>query len=107
MRSTAGQISETAFAYGLAVFVALAATLLRHALTPLLGDFQYPFIVAPAAVLLAAYFGGFGPGLVATLLTAIASASLWVDGPGLQTFSFAGALSTLLFTLVGIGTSYL
>ena len=107
MRSKPGYISETAFAYGFAVFVALAATLLRHALTPLLGADQYPFIVGPAAVLLAAYVGGLGPGLDATLLTAFASASLWVDGPGLSNVTFAGALSTALFTLVGIGTSFL
>ena len=107
MRSTPGQATETAFAYGLAVFVSLAATLLRHALTPLLGDAQYPFIVAPAAVLVAAYYGGLGPGLVATFLTAIAAATLWVDGPGSGVLTFAGGLSTALFTAVGVATSLL
>ena len=89
-----GHVAETTFAYGLSVFVALSATLLRHALTPYLGATQYPFIVAPAAVLVAAYIGGFGPGIVATVLTATAALTLWVDGPGLSGVTFAGALST-------------
>ena len=54
--------------YGLAVIVVVIATLLREILSPLLGQ-GVPFITFYPAVALAAWLGGFWPGIVATVLS--------------------------------------
>src|SRR5438034_353786 len=63
-------------------------------LQPLLGD-RAPLAVFPVAVVIAAWFGGFGPGLLVTLVGSLAGARFQVDDP-------AHAASLLLFTLVGL-----
>jgi K+-sensing histidine kinase KdpD len=55
--------------YGFAVFVAVAATGVRLAFNPIVGV-QAPHVPFNLAVILAAWFGGIGPGLVAVALSA-------------------------------------
>ena len=56
--------------YGIAVAAVFAATSLRLALNPVLGV-QEPHVPFAFAVIVAAWFGGRGPGLVATALSAL------------------------------------
>jgi hypothetical protein len=57
--------------YGLAFFSVALAVLLRGSLIPLWGQGQHPFLTSYPAVLLSAWYGGLGPGLVATALSAV------------------------------------
>lgn len=61
--------------YGAAVLAAGLALLLQWQLVPLFGSDPNasPFIVFFAAVMVAAWFGGLGPGLLATALSALIS----------------------------------
>jgi signal transduction histidine kinase/ActR/RegA family two-component response regulator len=57
--------------YGLAVAVALASAVLQQTLHPVLGE-ALPFQVLYPAVMVSAWFGGWGPGLLTTFLTGLA-----------------------------------
>src|SRR5437879_3942483 len=59
-------------AYGVAVLATAVCLLLRWPLGPVLGD-AVPHMTFFPAVMIAAYFGGFWPGLLATLLSAVAA----------------------------------
>src|ERR1700730_15139238 len=65
-------------AYGMAVLATAACLLIRWAFRPLLGDAVPPLTFFPA-VMIAAYFGGLWPGLLATILSA-AAANYFVIG---------------------------
>src|SRR5260221_8392673 len=66
----------------------------EYLLQPLLGD-RAPLAVFPAGVVVAAWFGGFGPGLLVTLVGSLVGARFQLEDP-------AQAASLLLFTLVGL-----
>jgi PAS domain S-box-containing protein len=63
--------------YGLAVVLGMAATLLRLTLDPLWGV-QLPYIFFFPAVAISGWIGGFGAGLVTTLLGAFAADYYWI-----------------------------
>ena len=63
--------------YGVALGSAAVAVLLRDALNPLWGD-RLPFLTLYPAVLISAWYGGMGPGLLATALGACAASYLWL-----------------------------
>ena len=54
--------------YAFAVLVVILASLLRDFANPILGE-KVPFILFYPTVVLAAWFGGLGPGLLATVLS--------------------------------------
>src|SRR5581483_1560338 len=60
--------------YAVAVLVVAISTLLRHSLMTALGE-GVPFILYFPAVVVSAWYGGFGPGLLTTALSAISA--LW------------------------------
>jgi PAS domain S-box-containing protein len=62
--------------YGVALLSVALAVLVRGLLTPLWGQ-QHPFLVFYPAVLLSAWYGGLGPGVLATMLSAAAVAYFW------------------------------
>ena len=64
--------------YGVALVSAALAVLIRGLLTPLWGN-HLPFSTLYPAVLVSAWYGGLGPGLVTTALCATASAYFWLD----------------------------
>src|SRR5262245_18817312 len=74
--------------YGVALMSATVAVLLRELLTPLWGH-QIPFLTLYPAVMLSAWYGGLGPGLVTTALCAVASGYFWL------TLFYAPALNIL------------
>jgi glucose-6-phosphate-specific signal transduction histidine kinase len=58
--------------YTFTILAVTLATLLRFALTPLLG-LEAPFIVYYPTVVLCAWYGGLGPGLLSTALGSLAA----------------------------------
>ncbi|HXG21716.1 MAG TPA: PAS domain S-box protein [Methylomirabilota bacterium] len=63
--------------YGVAVASAALAVGIRGLLTPLWGE-NLPFLTLFPAVLLSAWYGGLGPGVVTTALGATAASSCWL-----------------------------
>ena len=78
--------------YGAAGLAALAATLIRISLIPLIGETAVPFITYFPAVLFVAWYSGFGAATLCILLSALAAdyyfvpltRSLLIPGPGDQ-----------------------
>jgi PAS domain S-box-containing protein len=66
--------------YGAAVVATGFGILARVALTPVLGQ-QLPYVTLFPAVMVSAWLGGFGPGLLSTALSSSAAAYLWLE-PG-------------------------
>jgi C4-dicarboxylate-specific signal transduction histidine kinase len=89
--------------YGLAVLVVAAATIIQH-----FGDMH--FAVTPSfvcAVLLSAWFGGMGPGLLATALSNLALAYYFVPPTGTFAIDAAYIPSLILFSLASIFVTWL
>jgi PAS domain S-box-containing protein len=72
------------FRYGVAIACALVAIAARMWLASVWG-LELPYLTLYPAVLLAAWVGGFGPGLLTTGLCALAAVYLWIP----PTYSFA------------------
>ena len=97
------------FAYGVAVLAIGLSVLLRLALFGLVAD-RSPFITFFFAIILSAYIGGIRPGLLATLLSAVAADYFLIGPPGqlapaspddlipLAVFMFASSAVALLTT---------
>src|SRR5438552_10768151 len=69
-----GLKSQPAWArYGVAIGAVAAGWLAREGLTPAVGKTGLPFIFFFPAIAMAAWYGGFGPGAVAALLSAVAA----------------------------------
>ena len=94
--------------YGVAIVAVVAFTLIRAALTPLMGPMAMPFTLYFCAVGLAAWFGGFRPALLSIVLSALAGSwffaapvgSLWVSGHDDQ-------VAMLTLVLFGFGVALL
>jgi PAS domain S-box-containing protein len=87
--------------YGLAVLATLVCLLIRWPLDPLLGN-AVPHMTFFPAVMVAAFFGGFWPGVLATLLSAVAANYFLTRH--LATFHHTGVndvAALILFVLVG------
>src|SRR5437660_3582988 len=88
-------------AYGVALLAPAVSLLARWLLWPVLGD-AVPHMTFFPAVMIAAYFGGFGPGLLATLVSAVA-ANYFLTEPffSFQVKSVNDVAASILFVLVG------
>jgi PAS domain S-box-containing protein len=87
--------------YGLAVACAGAAVMVRVSLDSLWG-LKYPYLVFPPAILLAAWVGGLGPGLVTTGLCAVLAAYFWM--PPTNSVLVDGMPDRLaMLTFLGVG----
>jgi PAS domain S-box-containing protein len=87
--------------YGLAVIAGGAALLLRLALVHIVGELPH-YITFYPAVMLAAVLGGFGPGLLATVVTALL-ADYWAIPPqGFGGYSMADAAGLGLYLGMGL-----
>src|SRR5437660_6253049 len=88
-------------AYGVAVLAPAVSLLVRWPLWPVLGD-AVPHMTFFPAVMVAAYFGGFRPGLLATLVSAVtANYFLTQQLPSFQVKSVNDVVALILFVLVG------
>src|SRR5688572_20177468 len=65
--------------YGVAILCALAGLLLRQAISPGVGPTALPFIFFFPFIAVAAWFGGFGPGVVAMALGGLAAAKFFFE----------------------------
>jgi PAS domain S-box-containing protein len=93
--------------YGVAVLTITLAAVFRMALVPVLGD-RAPFITFFPAVFVASWFGGFGPGIVATVLAAVIStAPLSNAGPWIRLANTRDLLALALFVAVATAISSL
>jgi PAS domain S-box-containing protein len=93
--------------YSVAVGSAVAAIVLRLILEPIWG-LELPYLTLFPAIMLSAWFGGFGPGTVTTALSAAAAAYLWIDPGRAWSVSDPGAwLGLLVFVFAGIVVSAL
>src|SRR3954468_3534190 len=88
-------------AYAVAVLATAVSLLVRWPLWPVLGD-AVPHMTFFPAVMIAAYVGGFRPGLLATILSAIA-ANYFIPKqmPSLQATTVNEVAALTLFVLVG------
>jgi serine phosphatase RsbU (regulator of sigma subunit) len=93
--------------YGIAVAAPVLTLLIRLLLLPILGD-SYPVLLFLPAVMLAGWYGGVGPGLVAVALTTGFAGYFFM--PTLRfngTSNIRDEVGLLLFTLVGLLITYL
>src|SRR5258707_5389210 len=88
-------------AYSVAVVAPAVSLLVRWPLGPVLGN-AVPHMTFFPAVMIAAYFGGFWPGLLATCLSAVA-ANYFLTGQlsSFQVTSVNDVAALILFVLVG------
>jgi PAS domain S-box-containing protein len=92
--------------YIFAIALVVVSLLVRAPVWGILGE-SAPYLTFFPALSLAAYFGGFGPGLLATALSLLA-ALLLIMGPfGTARTVTADAASLLLFALTGTFISYI
>ena len=88
-------------AYGVAVLAPAVSLLVRWPLWPVLGD-AVPHMTFFPAVMIAAYFGGFWPGLLATVLSAVAANYFLTEQlSSFQVTSVNDVVALVLFVLVG------
>jgi PAS domain S-box-containing protein len=91
----------TGWRYLAALAVVALAALLRMALEPLWGN-QIPFIFFYPAIMLAAWVGGLGPGLAATVVSATLADYLWIEpARSLRIESATDALALATFVVNG------
>jgi len=88
--------------YGAALFFAYLAIVLRISLKPYLGE-QIPFLLSLFAVTLSGYFGGFGPGMLATV-AGIFDAMLCFFEPPLSLFYLNAGEQVMVSMFIALGT---
>jgi PAS domain S-box-containing protein len=90
------------------VIAPAAATLLRFALTPLIGATAVPFITFFPAVLFSAWFGGFRAGVLSLALSTLASDYFFVEPAHAFTLGNpVDAIALVVFLVVGLGMALL
>jgi two-component system cell cycle sensor histidine kinase/response regulator CckA len=88
--------------YGWAILASLAGVALRELLNPVLGT-ALPFITVFPAVFITAYFGGLGPTLLATVLSALAALYLFIEPRfSLAPTDIVAQLGVALFVVSGV-----
>jgi PAS domain S-box-containing protein len=105
IRSSMYQFHNWRLRYGSALLAVTAAALTRYLLGVLV-DSTLPFILFYPTIMFVALFGGFGPGLFATLLSAASAEYFFID----PRYSFAVAhprdiVGLVLFGVMGIAIS--
>jgi PAS domain S-box-containing protein len=95
---------STPVRYALAVTVAFAAAALRGLLSTVWGDAS-PFLLFVPAIVLSAWAGGFGPGMVTTILGALLATFFWL--PPFYSFRLATGselIGVAIFVAIGATT---
>jgi PAS domain-containing protein len=101
-RSDAGSAGRSYWLrYGVAVLAVGVALLIKLLLDPLITD-QSPFLLLAGAVMVGAWFGGLAPGLLATVLGALAADYFFLPPEGSFTGLNVAFLPLFLFTLQGL-----
>ncbi|MDQ3930563.1 MAG: DUF4118 domain-containing protein, partial [Chloroflexota bacterium] len=92
---------DIALRYGVAALAVGVALLVKLLLEPWITP-QSPFLLLAGAVVVGAWFGGLGPGLLATALGALCADYFILAPEGSPTGLGAAFLPLLLFTLQGL-----
>ncbi len=93
--------------YAVAIGATVLAVALRSAMTPMWGS-TLPFIFFYPAIMLSAWFGRLGPGLLATILSAAAAVFLWLPSvSAVSLHNVADVSGLLVFVAIGILLSVL
>ena len=93
--------------YAVAVAAVLVAAAVRGALSPIWND-RVPFLTFMPAVVLSAWAGGLGPGIVATVLGAALASYLWLPPYySLGVSSAADGVALVFFATIGVLISVL
>jgi two-component system CheB/CheR fusion protein len=101
----AGRLLRIAWRYTLAILLVAVATVLTRRTQPVLGEISPLFFVA---VMLSSWFGGMGPGLLATVLAGWASAFyFWNIPEGTGAFGWDDALRLVVFLICALLISFL
>ncbi|RZI75998.1 MAG: HAMP domain-containing histidine kinase [Variovorax sp.] len=88
--------------YAIAFAAVMAALGLRFLMNPLLGQ-QGPYLILSLAIVVAAFYGGFGPALFATVLSVSIGTYLFIgSGPGQDVLQPQNISRTVLFLLIGL-----
>lgn len=98
------EMSASALEYGVAVACCVVVLILKISLKRYLGE-NVPFVLFFTAVMVAAWFGGFGPGLVATALSTIFASIYFMGGQENGVLDKLIPLAT--FTTEGVVISFL
>ncbi|MCL2641496.1 MAG: DUF4118 domain-containing protein, partial [Phycisphaerales bacterium] len=85
--------------YGMALVLVCAATVCRFIFLAKLGD-QAPFVTFFPAMIFAALYGGLGPGLMATFLSAVLADYLLLEPQGILQLRDSSNIASLAFFLV-------
>jgi PAS domain S-box-containing protein len=94
--------------FGAPVIAAIAAALLRAALTPLIGETAVPYITFFPAVLFTTWFGGFRAAAICIVLSSLGSTYFFVEPRGSLLIASQGdQIALVLFILVSIGMAWL
>src|SRR5262249_4520078 len=94
-------------AYGASVVLLLLVIVLRWLVIPE-WSLAHPYVLVYAAIVLAGWWGGFGPGVVATLIGAVALAYLWMPPIySLRIHDIQDATGVLVLVGVGFAMSLL
>ena len=93
-------------AYAFAVSVVLVATIFRLLFLQSLGN-ENPFIGFYPAVAVAAFMGGFGPGVLATLLSLVVAHYFWLDPDLKHWLDPVEILAMSIFLAGGVVVSYM
>ena len=80
--------------YGVAIAVVAAALAVKYLFSDL--GSEHPFVLLPAAVIVAAWYGGRGPGLLAAVIAALGADILFLPPAGI------GILGDDLFALIAL-----
>jgi K+-sensing histidine kinase KdpD/ActR/RegA family two-component response regulator len=88
--------------YAVALIASMIAGVVQYFLQPILGE-RFLLAAFPAAVVIAAWFGGYGAGLLATLTGSLTAVYFFLrPAQAVQIDDPANAASLLLFILVGL-----
>jgi len=90
--------------YALALVAVVIATLVRLAVSPWL-NLPVPFITYFLAVMVAAWQGGLGPGLFATVLSVTGAAYFFIPPPWSFALGPSEVFATLLYAVQGVGVT--
>jgi two-component system CheB/CheR fusion protein len=93
--------------YAVAIGATAVAVAIRSAMTPLWGT-TLPFIFFYPAIMLSAWFGRLGPGILATFLSAAAAITLWLPAiTAMSVHNLADVTGLVAFVAIGILLSVL
>ena len=104
-KANGSKYREIALRYGAAALAIAGATAVRGFLDPWLGD-RVPFGIYFVAVIFAAWYGGFGPSLLALVLGTLAASHFFIDPHNSMLITDpADLFSLLVYFAVGIAST--